>query len=74
MFTPDRQKLFEDTETNEQCYKISCHSLRQHKGGPICNAIMHGECPRVNGMAQEVNQFIADNDDVFMYITTVGEK
>ena len=77
MYTPNREKNFEELEVTEECDKLSCHSYRVFDGSrykePVCMADSHGECVRVNQIASEVNQFIADNDDVFMYIQPVGE-
>lgn len=73
MYSPNREKLFEDIEQSDECASVSCSCLRHHKGEPHCVAMAHGECARVNVMASEINQFIADNDDVFMYIKPVNE-
>jgi len=77
MYAPNRKAIFEDMESSEECDKASCSSYRNHgttiKPTLVCTATAHGECNRVNLVASEVNQFIKDNDDVFMYIQPVGE-
>jgi len=77
MYAPNRTKIFEELDVTEECDKLSCHSYRctdnRRNPSPVCMADSHGECVRVNQIASEVNQFIADNDDVFMYIQPVGE-
>ena len=77
MYVPDRQKIFEDIESGEACNNVRCQSYRvpEHSKTdyPQCFASAHGECSRVNLISSEILQFIADNDDVFMYIQPVGE-
>ena len=77
MYSPNREKIFEDMEASEECDKASCPSYRNtgstNKPKLVCMATAHGECNRVNQIASEVNQFIADNDDVFMYIKPINE-
>ena len=78
MYSPDRQKIFDDIEANDECDTASCPSYRctdnRRNSSPVCMATAHGECNRVNKIASEVNQFIADNDDVFIYIKPVNEN
>lgn len=75
MYTPDRTKIFEEIEFSTQCLDISCSNAvktgRKDDYGCIANA--HGECLRVNSIASEINQFIADNEDMLNLIQCIGE-
>lgn len=77
MYTPNRTKIFEDTEAGHECDNLSCshHSVPETSRckTPVCMANDHSECAKVNQVAAEINQFIADNDDVFMYIKPINE-
>ena len=77
MLAPNRQQIFEESEVNPHCHDLNCQQCHQaHKNWGedyVCNAGGHGECPKVGLIADEINQFIADNEDVLSLIMCVGE-
>ena len=77
MLAPNRIKIFGDTELTAECHSMNCSQCREAPKNwgedYVCNAGGHGECPKVNITASEINQFIADNEDVLNLIECVGE-
>lgn len=74
LFAPDREKIFEDTEAGDAC-DVICPLYHRPDNDPkkplSCMASAHYQCPLVARVAGEINSFIADNDDAFMYIKTI---
>lgn len=76
MYSPDRKKIFEESDVNAECHECSklIPAPKKWDGGDyVCDAGCHSDCPRVGAVADEINQFIADNEDVLNLIQCVGE-
>lgn len=75
MYIPDHEKIFEDLNYTEACESVSCRWIGYNPKNSVsyCGASCAIECPRVSVIADEVRQFIGDNDDAFMYIMKIGE-
>jgi hypothetical protein len=76
MYAPNRQRIFEDIEPSDKCDYAGCSMYRAKETGhhePLCMASCHSDCMRVEEYAHTVNQFIALNDDMFIYIKPIGE-
>ena len=75
VFTPDRDRIFMDLDYCDVCEQHGCTQI--HLVGkynhPMCNGEAHA-CPRTKVIADEINQFIGDNDDMFMYIQILVER
>ena len=69
MFAPDRDKIFADIDVNNTCLMEGCMLYQPETNK--CYAGDHASCMRVNKIAAEIKSFMADNDDVFMYIKNV---
>ena len=76
MYVPNRETIFNDIEYTQACEDISCHNIHTLGDGsdPVCSATHHGDCPRTNILADEVKEFIWENDDMFKYIRPVDEQ
>ena len=69
MLVPDRDKIFADIDVNNTCLMEGCMLYQPQTNK--CYADDHFSCLRVNKIAAEIKRFMADNDDVFVYIASV---
>ena len=69
MLVPDRDKIFADIDVNNSCLMAGCMLYQPQTNK--CYADEGCSCVRAAIVASEIKRFMADNDDVFMYIKSV---
>ena len=69
MLVPDRDKIFADIDVNNSCLMAGCMLYQPQTNK--CYADDNCSCMRTSKIAAEIKRFMADNDDVFVYIVSV---